>query len=133
MGRDKKRSRSTPFVKIDHYILKTDAYKSLSLAARAVLTELVRRHNGYNNGNICASERSLADEIGCDRRTIRRALKELEHKGFIKLTQKGSFNWKTGAGEGLGNTYSLTWLERQDIQGGNRQATKEFARWAASQ
>jgi hypothetical protein len=76
----KKRRRKTgpPFIQLYRSVKRSDAYHRLSTPARCVLTELLDRYNGSNNGLIALSVRTVADELSCSQATAQRALRELD-------------------------------------------------------
>jgi hypothetical protein len=80
---------------LHHYMLKTDAWKSLSAAARAVYLQLGFRYNGANNGKLAFSVRDAAGECNLDKGTASRAFKELVDRGFIEETRHGGLSKKT--------------------------------------
>ena len=77
------------FVKLDHYFLKSLAWRSLKPVHRALYIELAMRFNGSNNGEIALSVRDGARLIRAGKDTISRAFRELETKGFIR--RKGRY------------------------------------------
>jgi hypothetical protein len=95
-------------VRIHLWELKTAAYRSLSLGARALLVELRALHNGHNNGNLFLSVREAAKRLGCSKNFAGRLLAELQDRGFIRLNAPGCFDFKTGARRGMGATWVLT-------------------------
>ena len=80
---------------LHHYMLKTDAWKALSAAARAVYIQIGLRYDGFNNGKISFSVRDAASECGLAKDTASRAFKELLDLGFIEETRHGSLSRKT--------------------------------------
>lgn len=116
-GRSKQRDR---FVKLDHWLQDTEAWRSLGPAPRALYIELVKRYYGLNNGQISMSVREARDLVNIAKDTASKALKELEAKGFIKRNVCGSFNWKAKQA----TTWILTTYEFDE-----KPATKDFARW----
>jgi hypothetical protein len=80
---------------LHHYMLKTDAWKALSAAARAVYIQIGLRYDGFNNGRISFSVRDAASECGLAKDTASRAFKELGDLGFIEETRHGSLSRKT--------------------------------------
>lgn len=108
MGRDKhekrRRHKGPPFVQLFNYVIDSDAYRRLSLAARAALVEMVRLYNGMNNGQLAMPARTLADRLGASKTMAARALNELENAGFIETTKVGSFRRK----DRLASEYRLT-------------------------
>lgn len=71
--------------------------KGLSLEARFILGMLVTRMNGENEA--WPSHQSIANEMGCSKRSIIRYMKELEGDGHVV---------KTRTGLGLSNRYRLS-------------------------
>lgn len=90
----KGRTRTPPFVMLDHRLLDSAAWQRLGFAAAKLLLLLARRHNGTNNGQIQLGEREAAEAIGAARNTVRTAFLELEQSGFIVATDRGHFNVK---------------------------------------
>ena len=90
----RKRSDGPKFVQLFPYLLDCPAFASLSLAARAALTETNRGYNGSNNGKIILGERQLAERMDCTRKTARKAVHELIEKGFVEPRIKGAFSVK---------------------------------------
>jgi Helix-turn-helix domain len=91
----KKREGPDRYFQLHHYMLKTEAWRSLSAAARAVYVQLGARYNGTNNGKLACSVRDAAEECRLDKNTAMRAFKELVALGFIEETRHGSMSRKT--------------------------------------
>lgn len=85
-GRSRK---SVRFVMLEHYLLDSLAWRSLSLPAKASYIEIAQRYVPGNNGRIGMSARALADRLPISRQTAQRALSELVAKGFIEATKLG--------------------------------------------
>ena len=121
-GQDKRgRSRrGDRFVKLDHWFLKTAAWRATGPAARAVYVELAQRYNGVNNGEISMSVREAADLVHIAKDTASKAFHELEDKGFVKRHVCGSFNWKV--------QQATTWV-LTEFALGEKAASKDFAGW----
>lgn len=109
------------FLKLDHWILKTAAWRSLPPASRALYVEIAQRYNGGNNGEISLSVREAAHLIHVAKDTATKSFHELEAKGFIRRNVCGSFNWKL--------RHATTWIltEYPFLE---KEATKDFARWS---
>ena len=90
----KKRS-SEPFVGIAKFLFHTEAWLSLSTAARAVFVQLAVRYNGSNNGRLALSARDAAKECRISKNTATKAFKELVAKGFIEVEVLGSYKQHT--------------------------------------
>ena len=111
------------FVKLDHYFLKSQAWRSLKPVQRALYLELAMRFNGTNNGEIALSVRDGARLVRAGKDTISRAFHQLEFKGFIRRNQCGSFDWKL--------RHATTWILTEHKLG-DQLATKDFMRWRPS-
>ena len=119
-GRSKRGER---FLKLEHWFLKSEAWRSLTPPARAIYVEIALRYNSFNNGEISLSVREAARLVHVAKDTATKAIRELEAKGFIRRHVCGSFNWKL--------RHATTWiLTTYEFDG--RPATKDFARWAPS-
>ena len=118
-GRSKTEGR---FLKLEHFMLKSAAWKSLTSQQRSIYIEIGQRYNGSNNGEISFSVRQAASEVNCSRDTASKALHVLEEKGFIRRNVCGSFDWKA--------RHATTWiLTIHPFK--NNLATKEFMSWRA--
>ena len=111
----------TRFLKLEHWIFKTEAWRSLSAQARAVYIEIAQRFNGSNNGEISLSVREAARFVHIAKDTATKVFHELEEKGFIRRNVCGSFNWKL--------KHATTWILTEHPFN-DQPATKDFARWS---
>jgi hypothetical protein len=84
-----------PHVRFYRWMLDSPAYLSLSCPARAVLIEIARAYDGYNNGRIGLSVRLASERCRIARGTAMRAFAELQERGFIECMTKGGFNRKS--------------------------------------
>lgn len=115
------RSSGPPrFLKLEHWMLKTAAWRSLPPASRALYVQIAQRYNGSNNGEISMSVREAARLIHVAKDTAGHSFRELEEKGFLKRNVCGSFNWKL--------RHATTWFLTEHPCG-CEPSTKEFARW----
>jgi hypothetical protein len=87
-------SRGDHHVRLHHWMLRCEAWRTLSPNAKAILIDIWQRHNGVNNGSISFSVRE-AGEIGITRSAAARAMKELIERGFIAVTRASAFTLKT--------------------------------------
>lgn len=115
-GRSKKEGWHIRFY---HWELDTPAFRSLSPVAKALLIEFKRRYNSHNNGLIHLSHRDAAKAINAAVNTIKRGLRELIGKGFIRVAQLGSFSQKI--------RHATTWVLTEYPCNGQL-PTKEFSR-----
>jgi len=116
-GRSK---RGAHFVKLEHWMLQTIAWRSLPPASRTLYVELAQRYNDYNNGEISMSVREAARLLHIAKDTAAKSFHELERKGFIRRKVCGSFNWKI--------RHASTWILTEHSFA-DQLPTKEFARW----
>lgn len=104
------RTPTTRFARLDHKILRSNAYRSLSPNARALLVELVMLDNGENNGSLYLSVQDAADRMGvADHHVASNAFDELQKRGFIELTHPAHFSVKASH-KSRARTWRLTWL-----------------------
>jgi hypothetical protein len=95
MAKKHDKERNDRYFQLHHYMLRTDAWKALSTAARAVYIQIGFRYNGVNNGKLAFSVRDAAGECNLDKGTASRAFKELVDRGFIEETRHGGISKKT--------------------------------------
>lgn len=108
-GRSKaaKLSPEAQWVQLHNGFRKEASWQALSFGARITYIELKGAFNGSNNGRIMASVRFLAEQIGCAKATVERALSELQDAGFIVKTKGGALGVD---GKGTGSCWRLTEL-----------------------
>ena len=84
------------FVALRAGLRQSEAWRSLSFPARAVLIEVMAGAHRANNGTLRRSIRFIADLAPCAPSTVQGALRELIDKGFIVRTQDGCLgqDWK---------------------------------------
>jgi hypothetical protein len=116
-----RRRDAPPFVMLPWWIFDSPAYRSLHPVARALLWEIIRRHNGANNGSIGLGQREAATACRVKRAdTVARYFAELEDKGFIVATRRGGFNMKD-PNTRRATEWRLTWFDAPGLR-----PTKEF-------
>ena len=110
------------FVRLEHHMLASPAWRSLSPYAVSAYVLLASRFNGANNGDISLSIREIVDSCGMSQGAASNALCELRDKGLVRLRSKGSFTTKA---QRLASTYALTcWgVDKAD-------PSKEYMRWS---
>jgi hypothetical protein len=105
--------------------LESPAYRSLDVYARALLIELKALYNGANNGELFLSVRGAAERMGITSKSLAgKALRDLEGRGFIFATRKGSITRR--AETKLATSWRLTEFD-DDLT--DRPATRDFMRW----
>lgn len=105
--------------------LRSAAYRSLSMGARALLVELKALHNGHNNGDLFLSVREAARRLGCGKNLAAKLFCELEERGFIRPNEVGAFNMKAASGRGK----ATSWILTEHPVGNATTGTKDFMRW----
>jgi DNA-binding transcriptional MocR family regulator len=107
-----------------HYLMKCEAWKSLSCIARAVYLDMASRYYGTNNGRIVYSIRCAVDELRIGNATAKRALDDLKDRGFIVATKRGAFSLK--------QRHASEWrLTEYQCDLSHNMPTKDFMRWTA--
>ena len=107
------------YVGFDYQLLETEAFKYLTGGAFKLLALVKKRYNGVNNGHISFSVREGRDLLGCSVNTISRYFDELVNKGFLKIKEKGSFNYK--------KRHASTWIITSDKY--NNETSRDFKHW----
>lgn len=107
-----KTPKNERFIKLDHWITRSDAWKSLSCQQVRIVLLLLERYNGRNNGQLALSIRQAASDGNMAKGTAQAALKRLVEVGFIKVCYKGSFDQKIMGENGgwYASEYALTFL-----------------------
>jgi hypothetical protein len=117
-------TRGKRWAGIPHAVLDSLAYLHCDLWERAVLVELVRAMNGYNNGSIALSQRQIAERLRSSNfKRIGRSIAGLMEKGLIDVETEGQ--WK----ERMARQYRLTFVNTGS-GGRHRQATNDYRNWA---
>jgi predicted transcriptional regulator len=106
------------FVPIIYPMAKSDAWRSLSGSAVKVYVELHTRFNGGNNGELSLSLDEAARLLRIGKATAQRAFAELEEKGFVRMTKRGTWYGRRAT------TYRLTSKPH-----GPNNPTNEWKRW----
>jgi hypothetical protein len=112
--------KAARWVQLYHYMLDSEAWRSLQHLDQAIYVELCRRYNGQNNGKIFFSLREGAERFKAGKMTVSRSLERLSDRGFVVPTKKGAFHCKI--------RHATEWrLTDYDCDGSL--ATKDFMRW----
>lgn len=111
------------FVRLPHRLLKSAAYRSLSLSARSLLVDLIMLDSGDNNGSLYLSIRDASDRLGLsDHHSVSAAFDELIDRGFVRCTKEAHFSVKA-ANHSRARCWRLTWLASPCMK---RPATNEW-------
>lgn len=131
----KGRSSGEPrHVRLYEWLQKSPAWRTLDVYSRSLYVEFKARYTGANNGGISFSGKEMEAALNCSNRPADRALATLLDRGFIKISQRGSFEWKGAKGkQARATTYILT---EHPIDLPTRSAmppTKDFMKWQPAQ
>jgi hypothetical protein len=122
MPSKRNKDKDSRHVRLYHWFLKSDAWRSLSPIERALYVEIVTRYNGSNNGRIGFGVRDAAKGLHISKAGAARAFAGLQVCGFIVATKRSAFNIKTK----MATEWRLTEF-CSDIDGAF--ATKDFMKW----
>lgn len=117
-----KRGGAGRHVQLPEWLQASEAWCNLKPGPRALYIELKRRFNGANNGKIFLSHREAALAICLSRNSVGPMFKELQGKGFIRMTQAPHLG---PSGIGQSSVWALTELPTAD----GKKATKDFMGW----
>ena len=108
---------------LPHVVMDSEAYRHLSPNARAVLGEIIRKFNGYNNGKIAIGYREIAHRLNrSDMHFIAPAIKELFEHGLLDVTAQQSW------ADRRVREYRLTFVSTGE-RGHRGNATNEYLEW----
>jgi len=92
-----------PYAAIEHRVIDSPAYASLTFSARSLLVLIARQLSKDNNGHLQATHSYMQRFGFSSEHTLSRAIKELIAHGMIYRTRSGGY--QQGAG-----MYAVTWL-----------------------
>jgi hypothetical protein len=112
-----------PFIPMLIGTRKSEAWRAMSAYAREVYITLKSRYglDAKNNGRIYLSTRDGAEETGFNDKTVARSLRELQHYGFIVMTEPGCLGVN---GRGKAPHWRLTELGYM-----HDPPTRDFLKW----
>jgi hypothetical protein len=125
------KGRLQPFVPLDQEVMRSPAWRAMSMGARCLYVHLKWRWSfrQRNNGRIFLSDRDAEREMGrTSRDSIQRWYRELQHYGFIAMTEPACLG---SHGKGRAPHWRLTEAEWPGGRNGNTWMlpTKEFLKW----
>jgi len=98
----RKSSTAHPYAAIEHRVIDSPAYASLTFSARSLLVQIARQLSKDNNGHLQATFKYL-EPYGFSENTISRGVSELISAGIIYRTRAGGY--QQGPAK-----YAVTWL-----------------------
>jgi DNA-binding transcriptional MocR family regulator len=111
------------FVQLSEWLQASPAWATLKPTPRALYIELRRRFSGTNNGEIFLSVRDAAKALNVTKNTALAAFKELQRRGFIRMTEGGHLG-----PSGIGR--ASKWALEEEATRDGLPAGKAFMRWA---
>jgi hypothetical protein len=82
------KTKRSGFVKFDHELMDSPAWRTASPHVRSLVLPIWRRHNGANNGKIPYGRRDVQRYLGCGSTQAVRYLREAQERGFISPTRR---------------------------------------------
>ena len=107
--RSKGRRVTAQFARLPHRLLHHDSFRTLSPRATKFLIDLAAQYNGYNNGDLSATKKTMLDRGWNSSDQLNKAKREAEERGLIRVTRQG--------GRNRCNLYALTWFEIDECRG----------------
>ncbi len=102
-GKRRPELAAAPYIPVPWGVLDSRAYQGSTVAAKALLLELARQHDGCNNGHLHLAHKWLAPRGWPSKAVVEKARGELLERGLIVQTKQGGLF--IGA-----SLYALTWL-----------------------
>jgi hypothetical protein len=132
--RSEDKGRLPPFVPLDKEVMDSPAWRATSHGARNLYISLKRRWSFIkqrNNGRLFLSQRDAEEELGSSRDSISRWYRELEHYGFIVMTNPGGLGVD---GKGKAPHWRLTEANAPGGRDGNTWMlpTKDYLQWVGA-
>jgi hypothetical protein len=111
---------------VRHEVLNSAAWKHTSPGARLLYIALLRNlsFRAYNNGKLFLATRRAADELGASQRIVCIWFRELEHYGFVEMTEPGSVGPK-----GRATRWRITDMNWGELDGKPIRSTKDYLQW----
>ncbi|MBL4871835.1 MAG: hypothetical protein JKY41_00175 [Rhodobacteraceae bacterium] len=109
-------------VQLSEWLQASEAWATMKPGPRALYVEIKRRYNGTNNGLIILSHRDAAVSLSVNRNTVGAWFKELQWRGFIRMTQAPHLG-PSGIGK------ASIWAIEDEATADMKPATKNFMKW----
>jgi hypothetical protein len=107
-------------------VMDSAAWRQMSMGARMLYIALIRplSFNADNNGKIFLSTRRASEQLGASQRAVWIWFHELEHYGFIVMTEPGSIGPKGKAAH-----WRITDVGWGRLDGKSIEPTKDYLKW----
>ncbi|AVA21588.1 hypothetical protein [Rhizobium sp. NXC24] len=117
------------FFQMHQWLLDSAAWRATNVYERCLYMELKQRYNGQNNGDIPLSHREAEALLNCSNKPIASAFIGLMEKGFIRVSQAGSFHWKENKEPGGRATRWILTEYPVDLPLRSLSPTRDFMSW----
>ena len=94
--------KDSQFLITSRFITDSPEYKRLSMSAKCVMQAMQKHH--WTNKYTTVGRTQIAIDIGCDKRTVSRAWKELIAEGWLRIDKYHDHNRQ------LPRTWELLWM-----------------------
>ncbi|MBO68727.1 MAG: hypothetical protein CL398_10495 [Acidiferrobacteraceae bacterium] len=105
----KGRRMNDSFVMMPHHVLAHDNFKTLSPRATKFLMDLLAQFRGNNNGDLCATLKTMRERGWNSSDQLHKAKNELIEKDVIIVARQGGLN--------KANLYAVTWFPIDECKG----------------
>tara|TARA_B100000686_G_C16752842_1_gene953640 strand:+ start:1460 stop:1894 length:435 start_codon:yes stop_codon:yes gene_type:complete len=105
----KGRRMNDSFVMMPHHVLAHDNFKTLSPRATKFLMDLLAQFRGNNNGDLCATLKTMGERGWNSSDQLHKAENELIEKDVIIVARQGGLN--------KANLYAVTWFPIDECKG----------------
>ena len=109
MLRQKGRRMNDSFVMMPHHVLGHDNFRTLSPRATKFVMDLLAQYRGNNNGDFCATLKTMRERGWNSSDQLHKAKRELIEKDVIMVTRQGGLN--------KANLYAVTWFPIDECKG----------------
>lgn len=120
----KKKESGPRHVRMHHWLMSSEAWKSLGCIERAMYLDIASRYAGFgsNNGKVGYAVRDAAANLHISKSTAALALVKLQDRGFIVAEKRGTFNLKL--------RHASEWRLTEFASDVSKDiATKDFMQW----
>jgi hypothetical protein len=115
------------FTAVRYEVMDSAAWRQMSMGARMLYIVLIRplSFNADNNGKIFLSTRRAAKDLGANQESVCIWFRELEHYGFIVMTDPGTIGPK-----GKATHWRITDVGWGRLDGKSIEPTKDYLKWS---
>jgi hypothetical protein len=122
----KRKPQGEAHVRIYWYEMKTPAWETLTVDARALLVELRGLYRASQGNIVFLSMREAMDRLSIGQRRIQAAFASLIERGWISIAEKGSFHLKS-------RHATCYRLENQASAAPGAEPSKAYMKWSPTE